>query len=89
MHAVTMDKNQNPYLRVIFIICPGQQHHTRPHKARQVIHMAVGDGIIPSHPLPEPDDLLQAQVLLQGFLDALSAQVRVSAGMEQALLCAD
>lgn len=51
--------------------------------------MTISDGVVPSHALPKPDDLFQSQVLLQGRFNTLPAQVRVSAGMQQALLCTD
>lgn len=51
--------------------------------------MAISDGLVALHATPQPDDLLKPQKLLQGFLNALATKVRVAAGMQQTLLCAD
>ena len=51
--------------------------------------MAISDGVITSHALPQPDDLLKPKVLLQLFFNAPFVQGRVAAEVQQALLCAD
>ena len=68
-------------LRIIFVICPGQGNYTRPDEARQVVNMAVSDGVITSHAFPQPNDLLQPLVLLQICLNSFTAQVRIAAGV--------
>ncbi len=76
-------------LWVILIISPGQQHQAWAHKAGQVVHMPISNGIISRHALPQPDDLVQPKVLLQLGLNALLVQTRVSARVQQTLLGAD
>ncbi|KAA6428146.1 MAG: hypothetical protein FRX49_01742 [Trebouxia sp. A1-2] len=66
-------------LWVILIIGPGQQHQAWAHKAGQVVHVPIGNGIISRHALPQPDDLVQPKVLLQLGLNALFVQARVPA----------
>lgn len=46
----------------------------------------VDHAVVAGHALPQPDDLLQAQVLLEHRLDGGLAVVRVAAGVQQALL---
>ncbi len=76
-------------LWVILVISPGQQHQAWAHKAGQVVHMPVSNGIISCHTLPQPDDLLKSKVLLQLSLNTLLAQARVAARVQQTLLSAD
>ena len=45
--------------------------------------------IIAGHALPQPDDLLQAQELLQIVLDLLAGEVRVARRVQQRLLRRD
>jgi len=44
------------------------------------------DALLTCHSLPEPDDLVNPQVLLEQLLNALLAQVGVATGVKQALL---
>ena len=75
-------------LWIILVLGPCQQNNTRPHEAAEIVHVAIDDTVISHDPSPEPDDLLQPQVLFQHLLHPFSAQVRVSWCMEQAFLCA-
>ena len=76
-------------LWVILVISPGQQHQAWAHKAGQVVHVPVSNGIISRHALPEPDDLFKSKVLLQLGLNTLFSQGRVPARVQQTLLSAD
>ncbi len=76
-------------LWVIFVIGPGQQHQAWAHKAGQVVHVPISNGVISRHTLPQPDDLLKSKVLLQLGLNTLFAQARVPARVQQTLLGAD
>ena len=76
-------------LWVVLVISPGQQHQAWAHKAGQVVHVPISDGIISRHALPQPDDLLKSKVLLQLGLNTLFSQARVPARVQQTLLSAD
>ncbi len=77
------------HLGVIVVVCPGHCDYPRSNEARKVVDMAISNGVIALHAPPQPYDLFQAQEVLQGLLDALPPQMRVSAGVQQALLRAD
>ena len=73
-------------LWVILVISPGQQHQAWAHKAGQVVHVPISNGIVSRHALPQPDDLFKSKVLLQLGLNALFVQARVPARVQQTLL---
>ena len=73
-------------LWIILVLGPRQEHNTGAHEAAEIVDMAIDDTVISHDPSPEPDDLLQPQVLFQHLLHPFSAQVRVSWCMEQAFL---
>ena len=73
-------------LGVGLVLGPGDGHDAGADEARHVVHVAVDDLGVARHALPQPDDLLQAQEVLEQLLDALLAQVGVAAGVQQALL---
>ena len=58
------DPNQ-AHLRVVLIVGPGEGNHAGADEAAHVVHMAVDDLGVPLHAPPQPDHLLQAQVVLQ------------------------
>ena len=65
-------------LWIILVLGPRQEHNTGAHEAAEIVDMAIDDTVISHDPSPEPDDLLQPQVLFQHLLHPFSAQVRVS-----------
>lgn len=65
-------------LWIILVLGPCQQHNTGAHEAAEIVDVAIDDTVISHDPSPEPDDLLQPQVLFQHLLHPFSAQVRIS-----------
>lgn len=60
------------YLGVHLVICPGQHDLPRLSEATKVVHVAIDDSIITADPPPEPNDLLEAQIVLQEYFDLLA-----------------
>ena len=53
------------HLGVIWVVGPGKRNDARADKAAHVVHVAVDNLCVALHAAPQPDDLFEAQIVLQ------------------------
>ena len=71
-------------MRVRRVIAPAQQHHARADEAGEVVDMPVG--LIAWHALAHPDDVADAEVILEHTLHLLAGAALVAVLIQHALL---
>ena len=55
----------NVHLGIVLVVAPGKGDDARPDEAAHVVHVAIDHFGVTLHAAPQPDDLLQAQELLE------------------------